>query len=123
MGLTLPDDFAVFDRERSFRAESPQGTRVRIGTTANEPRGDAGFWQAALAYHLRPFYRDLQVVSWGQVAGVLLASKDRTGYGYFVGVVARGRRLLVVEVFFPNVEDQKSHLEPVREAIRVMEVR
>ena len=36
----LSDDFAVFSKEKRFRAESPEGTRVRLGSTRNTPRGE-----------------------------------------------------------------------------------
>ena len=50
----LSDDFAVFRKEAGFRAESPEGTRVRLGGTRNTPQGDAAFWQKALIFHLGP---------------------------------------------------------------------
>ncbi|MFW6181049.1 MAG: DUF4349 domain-containing protein, partial [Spirochaetota bacterium] len=62
-------DFAVFDKERSYRAESADGVRVRVGSTENEPRGDGYFWQQALSFHLGPAYRNAQPVQAGQVQG------------------------------------------------------
>ena len=36
--LSLGEDFAVLEKRRSYRAESSDGTRLRIGSTKNEPR-------------------------------------------------------------------------------------
>jgi hypothetical protein len=124
-GVPKPDlglEFAVFDGETAFRAESPEGTRVRMGSISNDPRGDALFWQAALQHHLGPFYRSSQAVEWGGVPGVLMTSKDREPYTYYVGVVTRGRWLTVIEVFFPDAESKRARLSAVRDAIAALEV-
>ena len=37
-------------------AESAEGTRLRAGAVANDPRGDTEFWRKALLFHLGPRY-------------------------------------------------------------------
>jgi hypothetical protein len=54
--LDLGGDFAVFEKEDAFRAESAEGTRVRVGTARNDPLGDSAFWQKALSHFLREYY-------------------------------------------------------------------
>ena len=93
-----------------------------MGSVKNEPRGDAVFWQSALDYHLSPFYRKVELVEWGGVPGVLLTSKDREPYTYYVGVITRGRRLTVVEAFFPDGQALSAQLAGIREAIIALEV-
>ncbi len=115
--IDLGDDFAVFSRERIFRAESPDGTRVRVGTTANRPRGDADFWRRALQVHLGRYYRSAEALDLGVLRAVLLVSKDRDPYGFLVGVVAAGADLHVVEVFFPNGEAMQKRLAAMRAAL------
>jgi hypothetical protein len=123
VGITLPEDFAIFERERTFRAESPEGTRVRVGTTANEPRGDGAFWSNALTHHLAPLYRTVEAVSLGQLEGVLLTSKDREPFSFLVAVKAEGRRLHVVEVFFPDPAALRTRLSEIEDALAAAEVR
>jgi hypothetical protein len=113
----LSDDFAVFAKEKRFRAESPEGTRVRIGTTANAPRGDEGFWQKALLYHLGPRYRSAQALEQGAFRGALFTSKDAKPYSYLVAVRVQGGLLYVFEAFFPDPEALSRRLATVREAI------
>jgi hypothetical protein len=113
----LSDDFAVFSKEKRFRAESPEGTRVRIGTTANAPRGDEGFWQKALLYHLGPRYRSAEALEQGAFRGVLFTSKDTKPYSYLVAVRVQGELLYVFEAFFPDPEALSRRLATVREAV------
>ena len=49
--LDLGEEFAVFDGA-SFSAESADGTRVRLGKVANEPRQSLAFWTEALRTQL-----------------------------------------------------------------------
>jgi hypothetical protein len=120
--VSLPDDFAVFEKERSFRAESVEGTRVRAGCTDNDPTGDAAFWQTALAHHLAKLYASSQLLEMGGFRGVLLESKDTDPFYYLVAVtVGRRERLVVVEAFFPDAEALGLRLAEVRTAIEEIE--
>jgi hypothetical protein len=121
--LPLEEEFAVLEERRAFRAESADGTRIRIGSTPNQPQGDEEFWQQALLHHLQPFYAEAELFEGGPLRGVLFTSKDRNPYAYLVAAHARGGQLYVLEVFFPDLEKQDRHVEAVREAMESMEVR
>jgi hypothetical protein len=114
----LSDDFAVFAQEKRFRAESPEGTRVRIGTTGNVPRGDESFWQKALLYHLGPRYRKAEAQEQGAFRGALFTSKDAKPYSYLVAVRVKGDLLYVFEAFFPDPDALERRLGTVQEALR-----
>ena len=119
---SLGEQFAILEQRRVFRAESSDGTRVRIGSTRNQPHGDEEFWQQALLHHLRPFYRQADPLETGSLKGVLFTSKDRNPYAYLVTVRVNRGRLYVVEVFFPDLESQERHLAGIREALVSLEV-
>jgi hypothetical protein len=123
VSLPLGEEFAILQERRAFRAESSDGTRVRIGSTENHPRGDEEFWQQALIHHLQPFYRQAEPLEIGSLRGVLFTSKDRDPYAYLVAVRIKGNGLYVVEVFFPDLEAKDQHLEGIREAMDSLEVR
>jgi len=100
------ESFAVFSKDAFFLAENPEGLQIIMSTVDNTPRGDNAFWQRALAFHLESFYASLdeRSVDFGELScdGVELVSKDREPYRYFVGIIADGRRLHIVEIFSPN---------------------
>lgn len=121
--LSLGEDFAVLEKRRSYRAESSDGTRLRIGSTKNEPRGDEEFWQQALLYHLKAYYKTANPLEIGSLRGVLFTSKDRNPYAYLVAVRIRGGRLYVLEVFFPDLEARDRHLDDIQEAMLSFEVK
>jgi hypothetical protein len=117
VSLDPGDDFAILAKEGAFRAESPEGTRVRIGSVANEPRGDEVFWEKALGSLLGPRYRSAEPVEAGPFRGVLFTSKDSRPFSYFVGVAVHERTLVVLEVFFPNQEARQQRFESLRLAM------
>jgi hypothetical protein len=120
--LPLGEAFAVLE-DRPLRAESADGTRVRIGSTRNQPQGDETFWQRALIHHLQPFYKEAEPVEAGPLRGVLFTSKDRNPYAYLVAIQGKRGRLYVLEVFFPDLAAMEKHLAGIREAMESMEVR
>jgi hypothetical protein len=119
----LPEDFAVFEKEDSFRAESADGTRVRIGTVPNEPAGDGLFWRRALEYHLDDFYGESEALSTGSAACILFTSKDREPFYYLVGVLAVKKKLYVIETFFPSEESLGRRYNDIERSITELEVR
>ncbi len=118
LALALSEDFAVFRKEKGFRAESPEGTRVRLGTTPNRPRGDAAFWQKALVFHLGPQFRRAEELESGEFRAVLLTSKDSKPYSYLVAVAVQGKRLVVAEAFFPGQEAAEMRTEGILAALK-----
>lgn len=132
--LELSSEFAVFQgdltildtllrRGISYRAESFEGTRVRVGATDNKPEGDAVFWQEALSHHLSKYYRKSEKMNLGALQSVLFTSKDKEPFSYLVGVLHRNKRLAVVEVFFPTGEALKDRLSEIKGALEEFNVR
>jgi hypothetical protein len=125
--IELGDDYAVFEKEARFRAETAEGTRVRIGAAANNPKGDTEFWRKALAYHLSPYYRDTEILELGAFQAVLFTSKDAKPYSYLVAVAAEKEQaaadqILVVEVFFPAAQALDARLDELTEAVGEVEL-
>jgi hypothetical protein len=121
--LELSEDFAVFTEEAGFRAESAEGTRVRIGAANNHPRGDTEFWRQALSYHLGPFYKTAEELDLGYFKAVLFTSKDPEPFSYLVAVSAEKddtilTDLLIVEIFFPDRSALQNRLPGLKDAVR-----
>ena len=100
--IPLPDDYAVIKEKRYFHAETPDGTVLRIGTADNKPFGDNDFWQKALEYHLKGFFRKSEQLRAGDVHGVVFTGKDDGGFKYFAGVFLIRKLIFVVEIYFPD---------------------
>ncbi len=123
VSVELEDDFALFQKEKAFRAESADGIRIRIGTTPNDPQGDSSFWQKAISHHLEKYYGDYEELDINYLKAVLFTSKDSEPFYYLVGVRDRGRRLYVVEVFFPDRKALEGKLENVKTSLEGMKIR
>ncbi len=128
VSIQLGADFAVFEKEKRYRAESAEGTRIRIGSTRNDPRGDSEFWQKALLYHLGAFYKTARSQDLGPFRAVLFSSKDAEPFYYLVAVAADRqetirKELIILEIFFPDKNVLDRRLESLQEAIREIEIK
>lgn len=104
ISLEVPEDFAVFEEGKRWLAETAEGTRLKAGMVADEPRGDTEFWAAALAYNLADYYRTAERVEHGRFRGVLFESKDARPFYYLVAVHVEDESIIVAETFFPDKE-------------------
>lgn len=123
INFELSGDFAVFEKEVTFRAESAEGTRVRIGTTHNEPAGDSGFWQKALSYYLSDYYKETEELELGEVKGIIFTSKDTKPFYYLAGVVSKKDTLYIIEVFFPDKAALDKRLDGIKKSLGGFSVR
>jgi hypothetical protein len=114
----LGTGFAVFEKDVAFRAESAEGTRVRVGTTRNEPSGDSSFWQKALTHYMSAYYKETQVFEFGGVRGAIFTSKDAEPFYYLAGVVTKNDTIYVIEVFFPDRNALDTRLNGIEESLR-----
>jgi hypothetical protein len=126
--LELSADFAVFTQELGFRAESAEGTRIRVGSVRNHPRGDTEFWQKALSYHLGPFYKTTEELDLGPLKAVLFTSKDPEPFSYLVAVSAEKDEqihtdLLIVEIFFPDQIALQGRLSVLKESVKQIRIK
>jgi hypothetical protein len=121
--LPLGDEFAVFTEEKYFRAESPEGTRVRVSTTDNNPVGDELFWQRALCFHLSQFYQSCETFEMDKLRAVLFTSRDSEPYYYLVAVYIVDNKIYVTEAFFPDSGSLGKSLPAIKEALSEFEVK
>ncbi len=126
--LDLSEDFAVFTEEAGFRAESAEGTRVRVGEANNHPRGDTEFWRKALSYHLGPFYKSAEELDLGPFMAVLFTSKDPEPFSYLVAVSAEKDEtilsdLLILEIFFPDSSALQARLSGLKESVKQLRMK
>jgi hypothetical protein len=120
--LELSEDFAVFTEEAGFRAESAEGTRIRLGAARNHPSGDTEFWGKALSYHLGPFYKTAEELDLGPFKAVLFTSKDPEPFSYLVAVSAQEDEqiladLVILEIFFPDQSALQTRLSNLKESL------
>lgn len=103
--------FALFEKEEeaSLRAEAADGTRIRLGSVENHPRGDNAFWRKALSFHLGPLYASAEETSWGPYTGLLFESKDSVPFYYGVIPLVKDDRIVVAEAFFPNRDSYEKY--------------
>jgi len=118
--VSFPADYAVFDTGRFVRAETAEGTRVRVGAAMNDPRGDTAFWQEALRVNLGELYTVVRELETGKLSGALFEAKTAQPFSYAVLVRADDDEILVAEAFFPDTEAREARLAEVLAALGEM---
>lgn len=123
--VVLPDDVALFQEKGALRAEAADGTRVRIGTSRNDPRGDSSFWQQALLYHLKPRYQRAEAIDVDAMKAALFTSKDRKPFSYLVGAIPLKNEpaLIVFEVYFPDEAARTRHMGSLLDSFRKVQLK
>ncbi len=112
--LSLPEDFAVFSKDRFVRAEAADGTQLRIGSVPNDPKGDTSFWASALAFHLARQYARTDRLEAGRFKGVAFSSRDAKPFVYAVLAAVRDTEIVVVEIYLPSEKTAHERLEALR---------
>ena len=72
------------------------------------PRGSADFWIEAIAERLAPEFAQSAVTTVGGWQ-VLRLEESETGYRYLIAVMDAGRRLKLVEIYYPAAEQEQRY--------------
>jgi hypothetical protein len=99
-------------------AGSPGGTRMWSYRVRNSPTGTSRFWVDAVRFRLK---EQFAAIDTGTVAGYhFLRCKPHPGmnYIYSVGLNVVGKKIEVIQLYFPSEEQEKRYLEAVREVIK-----
>jgi len=73
--------------------------------------------------HMQVLRKKSEKMNLGALRSVLFTSKDKEPFSYLVGVLQRDKRLVVVEVFFPNREALDERFSEIRRALEEFNVR
>jgi hypothetical protein len=121
--VELPADFALLEKEKLTYAENPYGVSLAVYTEDNTPRGDSGFWAAALAFDLEKRFAEATRTEMGKFKTVLFKSNDSDPFYLLIGVHAIGDRITVCKAVFPNQAQYDGQKAAVEKMISGMEVK
>ncbi len=113
LSLDTPDGMVALGEAGTWVAESADGARVWAAHLPNEPLGTAQFWMEALESRLAGEFSLAETGSTGRFRTLRLVSRDDLPYVWIVGVAVVGKRLQVLEQFYPSL----AHEDRYREAV------
>jgi hypothetical protein len=73
-------------------------------------------------YHLKSYYGEYEELEADQVRAVLFRSKDSQPFHYLVGVHVKGRRIYVIEIFFPDGSALESRRRTMIKSLEGMKI-
>lgn len=118
LDLAVPEGMVALDTGRHFVAESADGAVMWSGRIPNDPKGDTGYWAAAVRERLGPEFGGAELSQVGDFAVLrLLEPGADSPYRYLVAVRAAGRWLDLVEVYYPGPDQEDRYGEGVRASL------
>lgn len=115
--LDTPEGMVALQERGPWVAESADGARVWSASLPNEPLGTTEFWLGALEARIAPEFSVAERGSLGRFLTLRLVSRDDAPYVWVVGVAVVGKRLHVVEQFFPSLAQEARYRDAVAVAI------
>ncbi|MGL1892387.1 MAG: DUF4349 domain-containing protein [Spirochaetaceae bacterium] len=107
-------EYAVFSKDKIYRAESSLGTTITVSTVKNQPLGDNKFWHRALLHFISNYYSSAKSIESSigdqKMLGIEFLSKDKEPFKYFVGIVVIKKEIHVIEIFSPKANTSFSLL-------------
>lgn len=116
LSLAVPEGMVQLTPKKRFLAESADGARIWSGRLDNEPQGSAAFWVGALKERLGPEFASAAVRTVGGFTVLTLVDRSDEPYTWLIAVRESGRKLDVVEAYFPTPA-QTSRYQAAVEAV------
>ncbi|MDG1479973.1 MAG: DUF4349 domain-containing protein [Myxococcota bacterium] len=118
VSVDTPDGLVVLSPRGRFIAESADGAVLWTGRVPNEPRGDAEFWVSAISGRLSAEFESASVTTVGPWTMLRLVSDGDTPYRYLIGVIDTGKKLELVEIYYPSAEQEERYGEQILASLR-----
>lgn len=121
--LPMPQGYVILPSETEWRADSPTAATLRAVRLENEPEGDTRFWAEALKNRLQARFKVAGNESHGAFQVIRLKDRGNDAWAYDVGVLAKGKGLVIVEAFYPTAADEGRFFAPVVAALAAFDAK
>ncbi|MFT5683995.1 MAG: hypothetical protein ACI8RZ_004930 [Myxococcota bacterium] len=118
VSVDTPDGLVVLSPRGRFIAESADGAVLWTGRVPNEPRGDADFWIAAISQRLSGEFSASEVTTVGPWTMLRLVSDGEEPYRYLIGVIDTGKKLELIEIYYPTAEQEERYGADILASLR-----
>jgi hypothetical protein len=121
VSFNTPSGFVFLEKNRYWHVTSSKGSEIWTRVLENDPKGNTQFWIDAIKSKIGPQFKNQSEVLVGEFKFVRVEAFGSDPYIYYVGVSADGDDLKIVEMYFPNVAQEKLHLENIKSVIKAGE--
>lgn len=115
--LDAPKEFVKLGDTSIWSAESADGAVIWSHERVNAPQGTTDFWATAIAERLGPDFAEAKREQLGGYDFVSFIDGGDKHYRYRVGVKADGKKLEVIEIYYPTAEHETRYDAAVKAAI------
>ena len=118
LSIETPEGLVQLSTRGRFVAESADGAVLWTGRLPNEPQGDADFWIEAIESRLAPEFAAAEITTVGEWTMLRLVSDGEQPYRYLVGLIDDGKKLKLVEIYYPGEEQEQRYGEAILSSLR-----
>jgi hypothetical protein len=118
LSIEAPDGLVVLSTRGRFVAESADGAVLWTGRLPNEPQGDAGFWIEAIESRLASEFATAEITTVGEWTMLRLVSDGEEPYRYLVGLIDDGKKLKLVEIYYPGEVQEQRYGDDILTSLR-----
>ena len=115
--MDAPAGMVSLDEKHHFIAESPEGARIWSGWIENDPVGDGAFWAEAIQGRLGAEFATVERSELGGFQVLRMVDRGDRPYTWVVMVRADGRKLQLIEVYYPSAAVEARYQDSVRQAV------
>jgi hypothetical protein len=118
LSIETPDGLVVLSTRGRFVAESADGAVLWTGRLPNEPQGDADFWIEAIESRLASEFATAEITTVGEWTMLRLVSDGEEPYRYLVGLIEDGKKLKLVEIYYPGEAQEQRYGDDILTSLR-----
>jgi hypothetical protein len=119
VAIATPTGLVKLTDVNRFTAEGPEGAVVWASRHLNDPEGDAAFWIGAIETRLGKEFKEVtryQLGSWQLIR--MVEPVAESPYVYIVAVRVVGRHRDLVEMYFPDQEQETRYQEAIAQVLQ-----
>ncbi|NLW32522.1 MAG: DUF4349 domain-containing protein [Fibrobacter sp.] len=117
LDFEVPSGMVKVENVRFWLTESPGGTRMWTARLRNDPGGTSRFWIDAIKFRLERRFLKSSISSCNKYKLIRFKPFPGSSYVYTVGVSVKDDEIYLLQMYFPDEEQEKRYFESIKEVI------
>jgi hypothetical protein len=115
--LPVPKGMLYLKDKEGWMVESPGGTRMWAARIQNKPHGTSRFWIDAIYFRIREQYKTSDSSKIGDYQFIRFKPYPGSNFIYTIGLTTKEDEIHIVQIFFPDEDQESRYLKTIQSAI------